>query len=97
MVGYYISRYIIIPLISFCDLSPLTLCKSNRTEVVSLHDISLYWYMGVQDVASITNACIVDEDIDMTVALQNLLSGAGNHRCVGEVKGDSAGSVSLKK
>lgn len=53
--------------------------------------------MGVQDVATVTNACIVDEDIDMTVALQNLLGGAGNHRGVGEVKGDSAGSVSLKK
>lgn len=53
--------------------------------------------MGVQDVATVTNACIVDEDIDVTVALQNLLGGAGHQRCAGEVKGDRAGRVSLKK
>lgn len=53
--------------------------------------------MGVQDVVTVTNACIVDEDINVTMALQNLLGGAGNQGCAGEVKGDSAGSVSLKK
>lgn len=90
-------NYIIVSLISFFDSYSLTLCKSNRTEVVGLHDISMNRDLGVQDVATVTNAGIVDKDINMTMALQNLFGGAGNKRCAGEVKGDSAGSVSLKK
>lgn len=78
-------------------LYPLTLSESNRTEVIGLHDISLNRDVGVQNVATVTNACIIDEDIYMTMALQNVLSGPGNQSCVGEVKGDRAWSISLKK
>lgn len=76
---------------------PLTLGESNGTEVIGLHDISLNRDVGVQNVATVTNACIIDEDVYMTMALQNVLSGPGNQSCVGEVKGDSAWSKSLKK
>lgn len=45
-----------------------TLSERNGTKVIGFHNISLNRHVGVQYVATVTDSCIINEDIYMSVA-----------------------------
>lgn len=73
----------------------LTLREGDWPEIVCLHDVSLHWHAGVQYVAPETDSGIVDEDVHVTVALEDLRRSSVHSVTVSQVKGHGAGSMSL--
>lgn len=75
----------------------VTLSQSNRSEVVCVHDALLHRHVCVQDGTAIANTCVVNEDVHVTVAFQNLRRCLGHTLRVREVKGHCAGCICLTR
>lgn len=75
--------------------SSLTLSESNGSKVICFHNISLNWNVGIQYIATVADSSIVDEDIHLSITLQDLLCSSVHCVCVSQVKDNRAGSVSL--
>lgn len=97
------SHFWLFDAISYSDMaskkcrphSSLTLSESNGPKVICFHNISLNWNVGIQYIATVADSSIVDEDIHLSITLQDLLCSSVHCVCVSQVKDNSAGSVSL--
>lgn len=70
--------------------------ESNGPKVIRFHDVPLDRDVGVQYVAAVTDSSVVNEDVHVPVALQDLLRRPVHRVCVGQVEGDGAGGEGLE-
>lgn len=73
-----------------------TLSERNGAEVIGFHNISVNGHVGFQCVAAVTDPCVIDEDVYVSVTAEDLLGSLSHAVRFGQVEDDSAGSESLQ-